>query len=200
MNRQEILELISTLSDINFDVCTEKVNQVSVIEYLKENNNDKEVFTALIKYDVDLLSFASNELKDDTQLMHSAVLEWGKDALSYGSERIKDDELIVIDAIKYKLESSSHILIEASERIRNNYEIVRFAMTACHDPETFEEFQFASNELKNDKNFIKDLLIIFSQSFKYPSFLKFISPDLKNNKEFVYELMTINPSSEKYLK
>ena len=132
--------------------------------------------------------------------MHSAVLEWGKDALSYGSERIKDDELIVIDAIKYKLESSSHILIEASERIRNNYEIVRFAMTACHDPETFEEFQFASNELKNDKNFIKDLLIIFSQSFKYPSFLKFISPDLKNNKEFVYELMTINPSSEKYLK
>lgn len=141
--------------------------------------------------------------------MTYAVAEWGRDALIFASDRIKSDNIIVIDAIKYKLEFFSHVLDVVSERLRNDIEIVALAMNCCYDPHTFEELQLASTEIRSNKDFILEQLEYFTKEFCNPTdagyrwgpvFLKYISDALKQDEEFVKKLIEINPNLEKYLK
>jgi hypothetical protein len=200
MNREDFFALITSMEE-NFEGYGEDwFNEDKIIKFLKENKSDKEVFQISIKFHPAILAFADENITDDLEFMTIAVEEWGKYALLYASDRIKDDEVIVIDAIKYKLVSFSHVLDVVSQRLRNNIDIVEFAMNCCLDPDTFEELQYASYEIRSNRNFIINQLDIFTEKFENPAFLKYISDELKQDAEFVQKLVEINPNSEKYLK
>ncbi len=93
---------------------------------------------------------------------------------------------------------------EVSESLRNDSEIVRYAMFVVFDPDATLEFKFASNELKSNKSFIIEQLERFTEYYRNPhwrpKFLQYISETLKNDTEFVAELMSINTESLNCLK
>jgi hypothetical protein len=200
MNKEEFIALIESMEENCEGYGEDWFNEDEIIKFLEDNKSDKEVFQISIKFHPDILEYADEIITDDIEFMTNAVNEWGKYALLYASNRIKDDEIIVIEAIKYKLKSFSHVLDVVSERLRNNIEIVEFAMNCCLDPDTFEELQYASYEIKSNKSFLLKQLDNFTENFDNPVFLKYISDDLKNDAEFVKKLVEINPNSEKYLK
>ena len=209
MNREEFFALIASMEENNEGYGENWFDKNEIIQFLEENKSDKEAFQASIKFHPDILGFADEKITDDTELMTYAVAEWGRDALIFASDRIKDDNIIVIDAIKYKLESFSHVLDVVSERLRNDIEIVAFAMNYCYEADSFEELQFASTEIRSNKDFILAQLEYFTKEFCNPTdagyrwgpvFLKYISDELKQDEGFVKKLIEINPNSEKYLK
>ena len=90
---------------------------------------------------------------------------------------------------------------------RNDIEIVAFAMNCCYDPDSFEELQFASTEIRSNKDFILAQLEYFTKEFCNPTdagyrwgpvFLKYISDELKQDEGFVKKLIEINPNRNPY--
>jgi CxxC motif-containing protein len=97
--------------------------------------------------------------------------------LHYASNRLKNNYDIVKEAVK----NSWFNLRYASEELKNNKEIVTIAVAqdGC-------ALEYASNNLKNDK---KIVTIAVAQD---GCALEYASEELKNNKEFMLELLKIN--------
>jgi hypothetical protein len=166
----------------------------------KKNNKDLEIYLSIIKFNPDVLEFADESLRNDFELMDTAVSEWGISALKYASDKLKDDKYLANLAIEYTQEHRYGLVLEhVSEKLRSDIVIVEKAMTWCLDPESSEEFKYASEEIKNNKMFILEQLELFTQNFHDPKFIQYISDELKNDADFTKELVNINPNSAKYI-
>ena len=201
MKREEFIELINSMEERNEGFGESWYNQEPILAFLKEHNKDKEIYLSIIKFNPDILEFADYMLKNDFELMSIAVEEWGVSALKYASENLQNDRYIVNLAINYTQVSSKGgcVLEFVSETLRDDVEIVGKVMTWCLDPDSSEEFKYASENIKNDKEFIIDQLEFFSEHFDNPIFLQYISNELKNDAEFLKELIKINSNSIKYI-
>lgn len=201
MKRLEFFELINSMEEEGIGYGEDWYNKEPILNFLKENSKDKEVFLSTIEFNPDILDFADNLLKNDFELMSIAVEKWGVSALKYASENLQNDRYIVDLAINYTQESSKggFVLKFVSETLRDDIEIVDKVMTWCLDPQASEEFKYASENIKNNKEFIIDQLEFFSQHFDNPVFLQYISNELKNDAEFVKELIEINPKAAEYI-
>ncbi len=201
MNKEEFIALIESMEENCQGYGEDWFNEDEIIKFLEENKSDKEIFQISITFHPGILAFADENITDDIEFMTIAVEEWGINALKYSSERIKDNREIVNEAINYSSNYGSGCVLEyVSDNLRNDIEIVEFAMNCCLDPDTFEELQYASYEIRSNRNFIINQLDIFTEKFENPAFLKYISDELKQDAEFVKKLVEINPNSEKYLK
>jgi hypothetical protein len=201
MKREEFIELINSMEEKNEGYGEDWYNEEPILTFLKEHNKDKEIYLSIIKFHPDILEYADKLLQNDFELMSMAVEEWGVSALKYASENLKDDRYIVNLAINYKQVSSKggFVLEFVSETLRDDIEIVDKVMTWCLDPDSSEEFKYASENIKNNKEFIIDQLEFFTDHFDNPVFLQYISSELKNDTEFIKELIEINPNSIKYV-
>ena len=203
MKREEFFAHITLMEEQGVGHETDWFQEEKVIKFLTENNKDKSIYMAALKYNPEVIFYANDTLKDDSELIKYGVKEWGKSILRYASDRIKDDREIVNEAIDYSSNYGGFgfVLEYVSENLRNDTEIVNKAMTCCHDPEVSQEFQYASDEIKNNKDFILNQLEYFTHFyFDRPIFIKYISNELKQDTEFVKKLIEINPNTEKYLK
>lgn len=200
MNRVEFLELINSMEEENVGYGEDWHNEEPILNFLKENSKDKEIYLSIIKFNPEVLEFADYTLKNDFELFSIAVEEWGVDALKFASENLKNDRYIVDLALNYtQVVSKRFVLEHVSEELRNDTQIVDKAMTWCLDPQASEEFKYASENIKNNKEFIIDQLEFFSAHFENPVFLKYVSDELKNDAEFIKELNEINPNANKHL-
>jgi CxxC motif-containing protein len=122
--------------------------------------NDKEVVMCAMKsfywsvnYNVDQISFASDKLRNDQEVMLFAVNK-NIDDMKYASKELRSDKKFVLAAalLKDELLRSEEVLGYVSDEIRNDKEFMInvFALN-CY------ALNHASNELKNDPD-IKKLL------------------------------------------
>ena len=120
-------------------------------------NNKKEVLAAVKQGDGTLES-ASKELKADKEVVLAAVKAWGYD-LENASKELKADKEVVLVAIQ---NSHGSALEYASEELRADKEVVLAALNQLKEQQSssFEFriiFNYASKELKNDPEFMKEV-------------------------------------------
>jgi hypothetical protein len=88
--------------------------------------SDRDVVLAAVRHDGYALQFASDELKDDKEIVLTAIETYEGDVLEYASERLKDDRETVLAAVR-RCENSIGF---ASERLRHDDEVIRAVLDA----------------------------------------------------------------------
>lgn len=196
MTKDDFFELISS-DEFEGNYGYDDWIDESFIDFFNENNEDQDVFFEALKFHPSVLNYVSDQLKDNYEFMSYSIKEWGKEAFFYCSGRLKNERNLVLLTIEFSNETfQDAILEEVSDSLRNDPEIIRYAMFVVLDPHATLEFKYASNELKNNKSFIIEQLQRFTDSYKNPhwtpNFLQFMSENLKNDTDFVNELIDIN--------
>ena len=155
------------------------------IKYLNKNFiiEEKEVLIEAIKYNSNLLIFASEKLKNDKEIVLMAVKKDGL-MLEYASEKLKNDKEIVMKAIENKTMSLKY----ASNEIKNDKEIVLIAVE-----KNGLTLEFVNNKLKNDKEIITNAVLNNYESLKYAS------EEIKKDKKYILELIKITTEILKYI-
>lgn len=99
-----------------------------ILEFASDElRDDKEVVLEAVEKDGCSLRLASERLKDDKEFLMSLVKKNGF-SLYYASDRLKDDKEVVLEAIK-----SGFSLYYASDRMKDDEEVVIEAVKKdCH--------------------------------------------------------------------
>jgi len=101
------------------------------------------------------LQYASDELKNDKEVVLAAVSNIGW-TLQYASEELKNDKEVVLAAVS----NEGWTLKFASDDLKNNKEIVLTAVRKCGSA-----LKFASFELQNNYNNMKELFMLAIKTF-----------------------------------
>jgi hypothetical protein len=196
----------------------------------KELKNDKDIVLHAVNRNGLALQYVNNELKNDKDIVSCAVNNNGV-SLCYAGEEFKDDKDIVLCAVN----NEGGALQYASERLQNDKEIVLHAVTNNNNSSLeYEElnnediisrafinpynFTYASNELRNDKIFVLNLLKININIINFASekiheeiildidfndeniyILKMISSDILDNKEIMLTIIKKNHKILNYI-
>jgi hypothetical protein len=102
-----------------------------------------------------------------------------------------NNRLEIIRAIKNDNIGSE--LIHAPEHIKKDKDLIKLAFA-----NDYSYFDYAHDELKNDKDFIKELIITFEEESN--GILYYIDDKLINDKEFIKELILLNNKILDYYK
>ena len=181
----------------NKNIVIEAVKQCPDVVYSDTDLNiylkDIEVMLEVVKKDGYMLRFASEELRNNEDIVVEAV-KASKGAIKYVSNKIKDNEEIMIKLMQE--DRLGLVIREASDRLKDNKEFVSKAINDSYwaleyaserlrdDSETValatekqgcEMLEFASARLRNDYNFMQE------QIWKQPHAFKYASPVLKND-------------------
>lgn len=169
-----------------------------------DNSNDKEIMTLAVQGTPELIEYASENLKDDKELVINAINSCPiEDCINDGlgirfiSERLKNDKDIILSAVKkdgLELEYSSPDLKDdkevvlaavnecggsleyASDRLKDDEEVVLAALK-----NTLDDFDLISERLKNDKDFILKAVAIDE------GILEYINPELRSYVQEYFE-------------
>jgi hypothetical protein len=145
-------------------------------EQLKD---DSEIVLKAIQENGMALKFASERLKDDPEIVLKAVQKYGG-ALEFASERLKDDAEIVLKAVqKY-----GGALEFASKRLKDDKEFVLAAIQ-----ENGMALQFATEQLKDDSEIVLKAIQENGMAFK------FASERLKDDPEIIRIFIEKNPTT-----
>lgn len=114
-------------------------NEIDSIE------SEKEKGKKMVKSDGWNLSFLSNKLKDDKDVVLLAVKNVGA-VLGLASARLKDDEDVVIAAITSSAKHYPSLVRDISRRLRNDEEIIKMALRQNVDTLKWFPSKFKDNE------------------------------------------------------
>ena len=103
------------------------------------------------------MEFASDRLKDDDMVVRRAILNYNTTALQFASERLKNN----FDIVKTAVQMNPEVLQFASKELRNNEDIVKEAV--AYDT---QYFKFAGDKLKNNFLLLKLFLILIKKLLK----------------------------------
>ena len=117
------------------------MNKNNKIQFTKEQGNDKESVMAAISNDPLLIKYASQNMRDNEEVMSYLAKMNGHLALFRASDRLRDDKKFV----KLAVENRGDALEFASTRLQADKEIVSIAMKQNKD-----FLMFASDELKDE--------------------------------------------------
>lgn len=168
---------------------------------------DKELAIEAVKIAYWNLSYCSDELRDDEDVVSAAIMQNGlalEDAserlrghrrtviksfsscfrLKHVGEHLKDDEDLVLKAIKI----DSNVYIEISDRLRDSKKFALEALEANCD--TFRVF---SSRLTDDK-----IIALKAIEYNYEN-VRFVSERLKKDRDFIYAAIKHNPRVIEYL-
>lgn len=154
MLEEEILdeELEEFIKEITFTEMKDEGSKKYLSEFWAKNPTKEEILAKLEETGGEILIGAPSELLSDREFMLKAVDECGF-ALEYASDELKNDEEVVLTAIQGWDGVSvnySYAIKEASEELRSNKEFMRKAIELTEG----EAFCGATDELKNDKEFV----------------------------------------------
>jgi len=156
-----------------------------------------------------LLKHASDELKDDEEVVRAAIGE-NYLALQFASDRLQNDSNFILDLVRrnYKqlqivktqhkddyniilraIEDSPRAYFFASDRIQNEPSIVYAAVEHCS---MFSVFKYLSNKHKDDEN------IVLKSVERYGYLLEYASNRLKNNFDIVLKAVKEYPDAVQY--
>lgn len=143
------------------------------LEFASKNlQNDKQVVLAAVQNSGSALRFASDTLKDDPEVVFTAVKEYSFPLL-FASSRLKNDKNFLMKCITL----SEFIIQFAGEILLDDEEVILSAINLYGD----YPLVFASQRLKNDKNFLFECLKLSK------SCLRFASHKLQNDPQLLLE-------------
>lgn len=152
-HKQEFLEMLEEfIEEITFTEMKDEGSKKYLSEFWAKNPTEEEILAKLEETGGEILIGAPMELLSDREFMLKAVDECGF-ALEYASDELKNDEELVLIAIQGWDGVSvnySYAIKEASEELRSNKEFMRKAIELTEG----EAFCGATDELKNDKEFV----------------------------------------------
>jgi len=170
--------------------------------------DDEDMMIAAVKYQPNIFRYASTRLKDNENVVKSCIASAGlryeiNIIFNFVSERLKDNKEFVL-----KLAESYNILEDVSDSLKDDEDVVFSCVASSHRLRIDNNFNLASERLKNNKEFVLKLAKFFSilkdvsetlkhdkdvvlACFKtYYHQFKDASTRLKNNKDFIMELIT----------
>lgn len=146
-------------------------------ERLKE---DREYVRNALANDFNNLEFASNELKDDEDLITPFLTKTPSWGFIHASERLKSKKPLALKAITY----NTRIFKFLPEHLRKDEEIVTIAVT-----DYFSNIQYADYKFRNDKDFVLNAL---KTADRGGYILWHISRDLRADRDIVDRAITMN--------
>ena len=150
-----------------------------------ELKNDKHVILSAIILNSYLFQEASDELRDDKEFVLYLITKFDsyfRDRMSEYLDQMeltkKERETLDFKAFREKMDQFLAIIQFTSDRLKDDEDVMREAI--AYDSSAFT---YASERLKNDKEFILSLKIDFS-----PFFCEKLSQALQDDAEFMYIL------------
>ena len=180
----------------NKDYICSLLENVNCFEYLSDEfRNDKEIFIKALKESKDsILKFASEQLKDDVEVVLNAIIKNSRN-FKYASERLKNNDYFIAELVKYEylkfssftkklrkkydlvmqvVKNNGYALKYASYDLKDNYDIAVAAINS--NPRSVD---YASDKLKDD--FSVALLAVKQDG----TTLRYISKRLQNDFDLV---------------
>lgn len=165
----------------------------NILAFAGENiRNDKEIILLALRIDswpkgrnnyegsncyLHYLEYLGENLKSDEEFLLSLIKFDGR-VLYYASDSLKNNREFILTA--YKVNSTS-IKYVGKELLYNDKEIIKLAVNSdC------SLFKYANKDLKQDKNFISEIIFPTGDNNKI---MKFVDEKLKDDKEFMMQLM-----------
>jgi hypothetical protein len=126
---------------------------LDIIEFASKNlRNDFDLMSICIGIDSSLLLYASEELQNNFNLVFQAVSKDGT-SLKFASDELKNNKTIVLSAIK----EDPHSLKYASENLKNDKEVALAAINSDH-----KTFKYLGQAIKDDPEIKAKLPIVES--------------------------------------
>lgn len=162
------------------------------LEYISERlRSDRCFIESIIKENPSALEYVKEEFASDRDIVRLAVEE-EPECFDYAADILKDDE----DFIKTLCASSSMILEYASERIRDSESVFHYAYQL---PNRFgDEISFASERLRDDKEFVMELLTNITDEEEDIEILEYLSERLQDDEEVVAACVMLNTDEFEY--
>lgn len=160
----------------------------SLLYKMEKYNDDEEIIEAALPNNYYSLSRASDRIKNDTELLISWVDKGLKFELEAVGQVPLNDKRFIECLIKnkyYKPDIAKYM----GNNIRSDRKIIRSLISdsvSLNNQSNAVAFNYASQDLKKDKEFIRELMFINSYIFTY------VDDSIKHNKQFVLELFNIN--------
>ena len=155
------------------------------LKYVPKNLcDDYDIVFAAVSYFGRALEFASERLRDDYNIVFAAVSIYGC-ALEFASERLRDYQEIVFAAVSthrgalefvYEfLRNGISVFKYASDRLRDDIELVMYALTNINKYESYDFLECISLRLRTNHNTILQMIS------KNPHIIKFIDIKIRTN-------------------
>ena len=144
IDNNETIKIIKLSNDLNsiYDL----IKQQKSYDYINNelHNNEIKYYKIISKYDCYALEYASENLKNNYDIVMVAVTDHGG-SLIYASEDLQNNYDIVMAAVTIYGKSLEY----ASNNLQNNYDIVMAAVTNCG-----YALGFASKDLQNNNDIV----------------------------------------------
>ena len=155
-----------------------------LLQYASEQlKDDKDVVRVAVKNNGKALKFASEELKRDKEVVRVAVKNNGK-AFKLASKELKGDRELVLAVVQ----EDGFLLSFASEELRGDREVV---LAAIHN--YGRALDFASEELRGDRE------VVLAAIRNYGCALDFASELLQKNEEVAFAAVQRNEKALEYV-
>ena len=151
-------------------------------------DDDMVVRRAILNYNTTALQFASERLKNNFDIVKTAV-QMNPEVLQFASKELRNNEDIVKEAVAYDTQYFKF----AGDKIKENFPTVeKFTEKILYDNKEFalnklqytmSNFNSVSDRLKNDKEFIGEVVARWRNTFE------FIPDKFKDDKEIVLKAM-----------
>jgi len=151
-------------------------------------DDDMVVRRAILNYNTTALQFASERLKNNFDIVKTAV-QMNPEVLQFASKELRNNEDIVKEAVVYDTQYFKF----AGDKIKENFPTVeKFTEKILYDNKEFalnklqytmSNFNSVSDRLKNDKEFIGEVVARWRNTFE------FIPDKFKDDKEIVLKAM-----------
>jgi hypothetical protein len=143
--------------------------------YFGEFPINKEKVIDILTYNGLVLGLATDEQKDDIDIVITAVTQNGN-ALLFASDNLKDNIYVVKTAIK----QNSKAIIFASDNILDNDIIIIMASMYYNNAFIFASFRIYTNINNNFKNYIKNLIRTYKSMKIFTLISKSLIPSVLN--------------------
>ncbi len=160
----------------------------SLLYKMEKYNDDEEIIEAALSNNYYSLSRASDRIKNDTELLISWVDKGLRFELEVVGQVPLNDKRFIECLIKnkyYKPDIAKYM----GNNIRSDRKIIRSLISdgvSLNNQSNAGAFDYASQDLKKDKEFIRELMLINPYIFTY------VDDSIKHDKQFVLELFNIN--------
>lgn len=190
LNEQVFKKIVPILDDKKFIMTIVSINGSLLSHASDEFKNDYDVVSCAIKNNHYAIYYASEKFKSDKHAIERLLNDNIYFDLSSISPSFMDDK----DIVKLLIEKKYHVGEYLGNNLKGDKEIILSIISdgiEFHNYSYAEQFKYASDELKNDKSFVKEAIKINPYIFGY------ISDNLKSDRDFIIELLNTCDSEKK---
>ncbi len=147
---------------------------------------DRAFVRKALNYGFDNLKFASDELKDDEQLIEPFLTQSYNSAFKYASERLRSNKSLALKGLRHNVDIFKYL----SQELRGDEELVKLAVYG-----NVNNLKYTDSKYRGDRDFILSVLELGHSGYRM---LEFLSDELKADRTIVEKAVELNGDELKY--